>query len=350
MKLIPNLTAAAISLMAFGSCTMFNDNLAPCPDPVTELTFSYAYNMDFQDYFKNEVHCLDLYIFDEEGALVETHHEKSDANIKTGGFKVQKSLEPGKYKVIVYGGTSCNDASFQKLFTEDNNLKITDLKVDMKNAYYYLTSGNTDAPGSFYSELTEEQHKNLELHPLFYGYQEFEVLEDIDVTLVPTIDMQRDTNRVYVTVRNENGQPVNKSDIHLTIQDDNNTFDYQNNIQKTGNINYRPYLKEDKTNNTLSSEFTISRLMDTHSPMIMITSGDPRDMNEEILKANLLDKISKYKAEKGGAIAEMPMQEYLDREYKWYVDVELPDDGSWIDAKIEVKDWDVIENPVYDYE
>lgn len=361
MKLIRNLAVCSLSLMAMSSCTMFNDNLSPCPDPVTELSFKYDYNMDMTDKFADEVHCLDLYLFDESGKIVTTHHEESNDAIKNKGFKISKNLLPGKYTAVVFGGTSCQDASFDKKFSENENLTVTDLKVDMKNAYYYVydqsTAYNT---GGLYSELTEAEHRNLELHNLYYGSAVFEVPEDEDVTVVPPINMQRDTNTILVNIINENGKALNRNDCHLILKDDNNTFDYKNDLQQTGIIYYRPYLKNDQDKlNALNAQFTISRLISANKPQLILKASDDieadkvkpgENIENHALIVDVLAKIREYKEKQEETVKSMPEQEYLDRENKWLIEITIPDDASWLDAKVEVKNWDVIENPVYDFE
>ena len=343
MKLIRLMAAGAVGLTTLSGCTMFNDNLSPCPEPITELSFRYDYNMDYKDYFKDHVHCLDLYIFDEEGNFVDSYSELDNTRIKNGGFTVGFPLPPGKYVAYAYGGTACKDASFVKLFESGLSLRPEHLKVDMKGSYYYVENENTDAPGTVFTELTNEEHESLALHNLFYGKTEFEVMEER--VPVDPIYMRRNTNDIKVNVGYEDKRSMDKKDFHLTIEDDNNTFDYQNNLTKSGKILYRPWVKDDTTiDHLLQSEFTISRLVEGNNPVIMVKSTDDK---ENILEIPVIGKIGDKKAE---VAPEMPLQEYLDRENSWLVEITLPDDASWADAKIEIKEWDVNDNPVYDFE
>lgn len=358
MKLIPNLAVASLGVLALSSCTMFNDNLSPCPEPAppapeptavkTELTFRYDYNMDYADKFAQEVHCLDLFVFDKNGNYVYSYQELDNSKIKTGTFSVPVELLPGDYTAIAFGGTACENASFEKLFTVNDNLHYSSLNVDMKNSYYYVSNQSTDAPGNVYSELTEDEHASLELHNLYYGSLDFTVTANTKVTLDP-VKMQRNTNAIKVTLKYKNNDPINKNDFHLTLEDDNNWFDYRNNIKKTGLILYRPYVKdEDPNDNVFSAQFTVSRIAESiaesNAPKIYIRSSDDRTMVAEI---PVLDEIKKYKQT---VKPNMPDQEYFDRENSWEFEVTIGNDGAWGDVSFEVKDWDVNDNPAYDFE
>lgn len=345
MKLIPNLAAASIGVILLSSCTMFNDDLAPCqpepvpepePTPVTELTFTYTYNMDYKDLFDRDAHCLDVFVFDESGKKV---FSKAITDISKGST-VPVELEDGKYTVVTFGGTACEDASFEKLFTDDDNLKLSDLKVAMKSSYYYVADGNTDAPGVLYQELTEDEHQSLELHRLFYGKKEITVNNKAGRAgnAVMEIPLQRNTNRIEVTVENSNGV-VKKEDYHIMIKDDNDTFNWDNSIQKTGDIYYRPYVKDDNTeDNQLTAKFTISRMVASNNPKLVLANPDgTRIMPDLDLRTKVLEKND----------TKLPEQEYLDRENSWGILVKIGPSGE---IDIEIKDWDVNDNPFYDYE
>lgn len=339
MRLIRNVAAASIGILAMSSCTSFNDNLQPCPDPTpdpvptkqaAELTFVYDYNMDYKDYFDVQVHCIDLYLFDENGNKVTSYHDSDKDN--GGNYSVPIDLYPGDYTVVVYGGTACKDASFEKLFEDNDNLKLTDLKVDMKKSYFYMKDESTDAPGSLYSTLSEEEHNSLRLHRLFYGQSKFKIEDTKAAVAIDPIPLQRNTNIIKVSISNKNGNTILKDDYHLLIADDNNTYNYKNELEKTGEIYYRPYVKDDNTSdNEMSAEFTISRLVTSNNPLLVITDANSQKVVPDV---NIKKKILESNT------TSLPEQEYLDRENSWLITIELGDDPLGLDAKISVKPWD----------
>ena len=64
---------AAVQGIAFTACDsiIYND-LDPCPEGL-RLRFVYDYNMEFANAFPNQVDCLTLFIYDEEGNYVDRH-------------------------------------------------------------------------------------------------------------------------------------------------------------------------------------------------------------------------------------------------------------------------------------
>lgn len=61
--------AAAMGLV-FSSCERIYEDLDPCPHGVS-LRFIYDYNLEFANAFPNQVDCLTLFIYDEEGNYVD---------------------------------------------------------------------------------------------------------------------------------------------------------------------------------------------------------------------------------------------------------------------------------------
>lgn len=356
MRLIRNGVLTALCALSMVSCSMFHDNLPPCPEkPATVLTFSYKYNLLNADAFASQVHCVDVYVFDEEGKFVIDHHEENNDLIKTGTFSVSLQLEPGGYQAIVYGGTACSEASFEKLFEVNPSLTIEDLEVAMKNSFYYDESEDT---GNLDDDLDDPDNDldraNLKLHDYFFGTTSFRVSEDMGSGVQPVeVPMMRNTNTIQVSLQNISGEPIDVSDFHFTISDDNNTFDNGNNLTTSGEISYRPFSKINKSTgltedgenviNVAVAHFTVSRIVidKPTTPMLKVDNAE----GENVINLPIVNYMMLFKNE---YYSDMDDQEYLDRENNWKFIFFLDDSkgGSWITTRIVVNDWEVREDIV----
>lgn len=350
MKFIHTLPMASFLVVGFVACTAFHDNLEPCPptkipepDPEpqeisAELTFLYDYHLEkdddgnYVDKFDDEVHCIELFIFDKAtGKIVGKPYRDAEKG-NEGNYSVSLSLYPGEYTAVVYGGTACSEATFHQVKTDADIKKITDLSVEIKGDYFFPDNSDSNV---FYKELSDEEHSNLRLHRLFYGTTGFTIEEETKappVSVVPMqVPMQRNTNIVTVNLTHKNHN-IARTDYHFAIEDDNNSYDWQNNIKKTGKIYYRPWLKEeDETDNKISAEFTVSRLMHTNDPMLYIKDAD---LNDVITPLNLVSEA--LQTNNTG----LENQEYLDRRSSWEVNITIGDDPTDVEIEITVLPWE----------
>ena len=349
MKLIRNAVLASFGALALSSCHAFHDDLPECPKPMAEIKFTYTQNMDFEDQFKESVHCLDLYIFKvldgtkAEGAttsLVKTYHNEN--RMADGTVSQTMELEPGNYQAVVYGGMNCSQSSFafKNLFSENPSVSVEDLEVALQSQFYFDETDETGDP-----EEDGIDHSALELHNHFYGTGNFTVT-DMQTTPV-VIDMMRNTNTINLYIVDKDAYDLEAHDYRMYIIDDNNEMGPDNLLIDSDDIVYRPYIKEN-TNVTynnknypgIQTSFTVSKLSTRRSPKIAIINksiGNEKPM----LYTDLLPLLLAIK-EKDPVGKTLDTQDYLNRENEWTITCEIDvAKNTWVSITIKVKDWEV---------
>lgn len=306
--------------MMFTSCEYIHEDLMPCERGVS-LRFVYDYNMEYANAFPSKVHCLTLYVYDGEGNYVATFTEKTDV-LKDENYRMKIDLEPGDYSMVAYGGLACEDRSFtvtdEPLEAAD---KLTALSVRMNH-----------------NELTSDQL----LHDFFYGKLDVTVKENMYKD--ETVYMMKNTNNIRVILQQMNGMPVSDKDFTFRIVNDDNTlFAYDNSLILNGAVTYAPWSQGQRTVGegeegtgkvtVAYAEFSTSRLTVGNHPRLVVTNNTT---GADVLNIPLNDYLLLLKSDR---YADMPDQEYLDRENEWSMIFFLDENHLWVDAQIIINDW-----------
>lgn len=326
--------SAAVMMLCSSSCAIINEDLDPCPDPVTTLRFVYEYNMERANAFHNQVHCLSVFIFDENGNLVSRHNETSEERLRDENYRMPVTLPEGDYHVVAYGGMECENSSFLHTATLSAGDHVSGLGVTLDQEYLTPSSPSP-------------------LHNHFYGCSDFHVEADADRET--KVEMMRNTNSIRIALQNAYGSPISHEDFDFAITDDNTLFDHCNNLVENGTVTYTPYLTE--TRRTESSQttkadteqetsialahFSTSRIVHDKETMTMLHVYRKKD-GTEIFRIPLSSYMLLFK-ENHGETAPMGDQEYLDRENAWNFVFFLDDSNgnTWISSRLIINDWTV---------
>ena len=337
MKLILKMAVCGLAVFGLSSCNSLYDDLQPCEPPAASINLTFTMNMDFQDLFNRDVHCVDLYVFKKGGTLAGEYHAENTKSTRAVASTIYLQLEPGVYEAVVYGGMSCSLSSFDKLFAENSSLTKKDLEVALNTSFYFDNSDETGDPQEHLAD-----HSALQIHDHFYGSIDEFSIGEIGSTPV-TIDLTRNTNVIYVNMKNKDNTDIDINDYRVYIVDDNNTMDDTNDLTQSGLIAYRPY---DKTNFVDSnnipwakSSFTVSRLHTSNDPELVVINKEIGDSKPTLSGLNLMPYIMEAKAQLAPS---MDDQEFLDRQYEWTVDVTLDVvNSTWVSITVKVNDWEV---------
>lgn len=316
--------------LAFSSCELIYEDLAPCEHGVS-LRFIYDYNMEYANAFPNQVDCLTLYIYDEEDNYVDTK-VVTGTELQDENYRMTLDLEKGTYHFVAYGGLACGESSFSVLQTPAQGSKRTDLRVAMDDDC-----------------LTVPERRKL--HDMFWGEL---TLATADLYREGTVEMKKNTNTIRIVLQQEDEtQSVNVDDFDFEIIDDNTLFNYDNDLLPNGEITYIPWAKgQAQTGVTIVgpdhvvpqpvevayAEFSTSRLMMKNAARLLVKRhGDGETVIDFPLnKYLLIMRSDRY---------EMGNQEYLDRESRWTLFFFLRS-GTWLRTRIVVNDWVVRINDV----
>ena len=314
---------AAALLMAAGaiSCNTIYDDQSDCPRGVS-LRFVYDYNMEYVNSFHKKVHCVNVYVFDEEGKYVDNWMETGDV-LKDENWRMQKEIGEGKYTLLAYGGLCCGESSF----------KASQLQS--------RANAQSEISGVTVSLLHSDWISDQSLHPLFYGIAELEVGKDDYVE--KTIYLKKDTNNIRFALQQMNGEAITADEFDVTIVDDNTVLDWQNEPMPAGLVTYKPWAKgetvigsgEDGETPVTAAyyELSTSRLTTSTSPRLIVYN---KEKGENIINIPLNTYLLFLKSE---LYAEMPAQEFLDRESEWSLVFFLDSNNRWYNTRIIVNDW-----------
>lgn len=314
--------AACVALMAAGlsSCESIQENLDPCPHGVA-LRFVYDYNMEYANAFPAKVDCLTLLIYDDKGNYVGTRTVTGDV-LRDEGYRMTLELEKGTYHFAAYGGLACNKSSFSLIPDPTRGSRFDDLRAAL----------DSDC-------LTVAGRKNL--HGMYWGDL---TLATADMFNEGTVKMMKNTNNIRLVLQHIDGSEVNDKDFDFSITDDNTLFGPDNDLIANGKVTYTPWAQgqastgvtdDDEEVITAYAELSTSRLMTKNSPRLVIRNNETgrNTVDIPLIKYLLLLKSELY--------ADMPPQEFLDRQSEWSMVFFLDRNHRWLKTYIKINDWTV---------
>lgn len=342
MKLYYN-TLLILTLTVLAGCSaIMDDEPQPCPQGL-EIRFVYDYNIEKSNAFPTQVDCLTLHLYDDEGNFVRTVTETSEILSDEDWRMKIYNLPVGRYRLVAYGGTECENNSIRHTVIPTEGSKDTDLGMIIDTEC--LTNP------------TEKGH----LHDHFYGSMYADVVVAPTLTTI-TMKMMKNTNHFRIMLQHLGYQPLDGNDYDFSITDDNTLFDHSNDLLDNGLVTYTPWSKGtyktgiadiDETyrpgnSNTraitevqmATAELSTSRLMKKRSPVLMVThipSGT------EVIKIPLNNYLLALRGDHFSWAAE---QEFLDRKSDWQLFFFLDDEKTWNKAFIKVDDWTVRVNDI----
>lgn len=331
----------APAVVGLSSCdSVIYDDLEACPEGV-RLRFVYDYNMEFANAFPSQVHCLTVMVYNEDGSFREKLSVTDPALLSNENWRMDIDLPEGKYKLLVYGGMECADASYHFVQTPTQGSQLTSMQVALNQDIMDRSIGT-------------------ELHSLFYGYDkasdgalftpfEVEVKKSTMAYDEYTVYLMKDTNNLRIVLQELNGDPVDDKDFNFEVVDDNTLMGWNNDVISTSPFSYQPWtrgstsvgLLPDGTDSKVAfAEFSFGRLMTSNSPILHVTR---RSDGSDVINIPLINYLLLLKSE---SFHKMPNQEFLDRESQWSMIFFLDRHWKWISVKIEISDWVVrINNP-----
>lgn len=299
------------------SCnTIFTDQ-SYCPRGVS-LRFVYDYNMEYANAFPSKVHCLSVYVFDENGQFVDRYDETTDV-LKDESYRMEMNLDEGTYTLLAYGGLSCPEKSFD--ITPYTRSSIDEMFVTLNHDGF----------------VSDES-----LHGLFYGAEEITV-PHVDDFVQDTVYMMKNTNNIRVVLQQANGKALSASDFEFSITDDNSCMDKTNSVVPKGDVTYLPWSSGESVVGTADdgetpvsvayAELSTSRLTTGTSPKLLVRNAAT---GEDVINIPLNNYLLLLKSD---LYADMGAQEFLDRESEWSLIFFLDDGMRWINTRIVINDW-----------
>ena len=324
-------SAMVVAMLATSSCDdglRIFDGQGDCG---VYISFKYDYNIKFANAFANEVNSIALYVFDEEGVLVEHTTTMDKEALSKDKFEIPLELAPGKYNLLAWGGLM-NEESFDLLVdAKVGETRLEEVQVKMHREY------NDNGEASVSEDLL----------PLYHGAMPIEV-SDEDGTYRHTMSLKKNTNVVRILLHEMSGQEMDADQYIFEIKDNNGLYAWDNTLLADEQITYSAWYQqtgsagvdESRAVTEISvalAELTIGRMMADRSPMLHIRN---RLTGEEVVRLPLAEYAVLVK---GNYRDGMSAQEYLDRQDEYTLTFFL-DEGVWLDTYILINSWRVVLN------
>ena len=297
------------------------------------IRFKYDYNIKFADAFANEVNSVALYVFDENGVLVEKTAATDKEVLSSETFEIPIEIAPGNYTLMAWGGLM-NEESFDLLAdAKTAETRLEDMQVKMLRQYD--ESGNASVSD--------------DLLPLFHGSMPLNVT-DVPGTYTETMSLMKNTNVIRILLHELSGHEIDADAFIFEIKDDNGLYGWDNALLDDEMITYSAWSQstgtaeindvEVKAVNSVSvalAELTIGRMRAGDSPVLYIRN---RESGEDVFRIPLADYALLVK---GNYREGMGDQEYLDRQDEYTMTFFL-DEGEWVSSVIYINSWRIVLN------
>lgn len=323
LRQIPALMlGAALSLNA-ASCIY--EDMEPCP---VEVRFVYDYNMQFADAFPHRVKDVRLYIFGQDGQLLDTRQATtSDAFGDNYRMNLQ-GLDPGTYTLVAWATDDAPAAQSTYAFDQSpaRGSQLDDMHLHL----------DTDAaPSALY------------LPNLWHGWVKDFTIEPNQPALA-TVSLTQDVKRFRILLQNGDGTRLAAADYSLSISAANSRLDYDNSPMDSEPLHYTPHYTEEAVldNGTDADRQTPLHALVAEMNTLRLTEGSETRFlvrNERegrtLFDIDLLRYLELMRLEQ---YADMPLQEYLDREDSYQIILLLGQDEHVI--SIQINQWIMVFN------
>lgn len=339
--------AVALLLAAVMLCAcedgIFTDQ-SDCPRGLG-LRFVYDYNMEYADAFSSQVDCITLFVFDDEGRYITTI-ANSGEQLAEEDYSIQLDLDPGRYTLVAYGGLGCPMSSFAVEPVEAARARSATLSALKTAPQILLQMPSSSNPTSDIEKLRvrlidDVSYAERPLHDLYFGRLEVELHDEEYKEEV--ISMMKNTNSIRVVLQQVAGQSLDDEQFTFSITDANTIYDSHNRICSPTEVRYSPWATGDGVVGSWDdsytpvsvayAEFSCARLHTDNEPRLEVRRSSDEGMVLSI-------PLNKYLLLlRGQLYAQMPEQEYLDRESRWSLIFFLDEDNRWVSTRVVINDW-----------
>ena len=332
------LFAAILSLpiALLSSCSMMTDDRSDCPtcyNPV-HLVLKYDYNTQRANMYADHVRQATVYITDQNGTVVAKDKATAARGMQMPNAFNFEGLPTGDYRAYAVTTTpAMPNMPTTTIHFDVPSLDLGDNIAQLKPVIPRSESGEVPA--------------TLPLDTLWMGHSAKSFHLENREPAVDTVSLVRDTknlNIMLVQTTNPTDNGHNRYDV--TITDENGRLDCDNNVLVDQQLTYRPYAEW--TTETLSGETVFSRTAHFDLSFGRLISHDDATKNARLVIRNRedgtpivdLDLVHILSLARNAYNRTYPTQEYLDREYDYYLDFILVG-NEWreLTIRINVLSW-----------
>lgn len=326
LRQIPTLLLCAALTLNAASCIY--EDMEPCP---VEVRFVYDYNMQFADAFPRRVKDVRLYIFGQDGQLLDTRQASASEAFGENYRMDLQGLDPGTYTLVAWATDDAQAATQTYAFDQSPaaGSQLTDMHL-------HIDDGQT-----------RTGQCALYLPNLWHGWVKDFTIEPNQPALA-TVSLTQDIKRFRILLQNGDGSRLAAADYSLSITAANSRLDYDNSPMDSEPLRYTPHYTEEAVvdNGTDADRQTPLHALVAEMNTLRLTEGSETRFlvrNERegrtLFDIDLLRYLELMRLEQ---YADMPLQEYLDREDSYQIILLLGQDEHVI--SIQINQWIMVFN------
>lgn len=315
-------------LFLLGSCSAIDEKWDDCPRRFG-VKVKYDYNMLGADAFAAQIRSIRFFIFDRFDRLV--REEVREAPFREDVFRFD--LPEGKYRFACV-------ASDEKWETVSRHWEVPhsaatlhrleEMTVRMKGIED--NSLSSLLPGLWYASPKSPTNTDRMLHVEEYGEDEV------------VMSLIRNTADIRLILQKGGEEQLQAERFYCAVEGaDNRATDHADNVISGERFKYLPYIQKTITAQeegtgkleVVAAEWTVNRLTVNDKSHLVIRD---KETGMTIFDRELVPLLLMLRHEK---FAQMPAQEFLDREYEYEFYLMLDEYDRWAQLLIKVRDWTV---------
>jgi desulfoferrodoxin (superoxide reductase-like protein) len=347
---------AAVTALACSGCSLMHDDLPDCdntiPDvepTVYKVRFRYDMNMKFADAFAHEVKAVQLMVLDKDMNVVWRGYESGSA-LAEDGYAITVPVNPGNYQLLAWCSTNERES-----YTFDFSGR------SVQNYTCTLNSSAQPYSAADDPDLEDVDYVvNHRIDDLYHGLVGDVEMPDTPGEHIYWVPLTKDTNHVRVVLQHVNGDPIDEDQFTFKIEDDNAVLNYDNSLIPGHPVMYYPWTSAAATTsdaataaddtdeststsavtqvNVYEAELTVNRLFAENNPRLTVTNNQTGEVVFSIPVKDYALMVKGYEN------ADMPDQEYLDRQDEYNMTFFLDESDRWFSSYIYINSWRVVLN------
>jgi hypothetical protein len=201
---------------------------------------------------------------------------------------------------------------------------------------------------------------NHRIDDLYHGLVSDVEMPDTPGEHIYWVPLTKDTNHVRVVLQHVNGDPIDEDQFTFKIEDDNAVLNYDNSLIPGHPVMYYPWTSAAATTsdtataaddtdeststsavtqvNVYEAELTVNRLFAENNPRLTVTNNQTGEVVFSIPVKDYALMVKGYEN------ADMPDQEYLDRQDEYNMTFFLDESDRWFSSYIYINSWRVVLN------
>lgn len=325
-------------MIGLAGCSLVNEDLQECPAELN-VRFIYDYNLKFSNAFSKEVKSVNVWAFDEKGALVWSG-AASGPSLADENFKLETPLTEGTYDFVSWCGLEDN---------ADFNLGT------------YSPVSREELEVKLATVANEGAHVSKSMLPgLFHGCvmaETFTVDPNKPSIKTVTMPLMKDTNNIRVLLQRYDGSEISENEFEVFITIPDAWLAWNNDVLPDGPlVTYKPWnikygtvtLQENENRaetvtsvSALLFEMSSSRLIANSKATLTVRRTSD---NKDIIRIPVIDYFLMVKGHylnpDGTPLTD---QQYLDYQDDYSILFFIDEDNNWFTGNgIYINSWVVV--------